>query len=530
MNAKRMACTLAAAISLAVTAVPVNASLKLYVDQKTKQIYAEPGPGRIPLGTFKQVDAEKQGDAEAASDNLDQMIEQKKEEIKKLDRRLKSVEAKQQKADDEKKAKATADKKWHEKYTIGGYTQLRFDALMNGENKRLLQSPTDRGIGGQNNLLLRRARLKLSGDVSDWLSIYTQVDFASSISGVSGTSSTSNSNYAQIRDLYGDIYFDKAREFRVRPGYSKVPLGWEMLQSSQNRVAFERADATDSTAIRDERDLGIFFYWSPEEAQERFKYLVKSGLRGSGDYGVFGFGYFNGQGLNRFELNSSMHTAVRVTYPFEMPWDQMMEIGASGYTGRYMNSPTALTYTPIGASAPITATPTVLCQKNVQGGTSGGSPYGNSGGCNDERVVVHAIWYPKPFGLQAEWAWGNTPMLDDTSVQLGKPVVTGGSLNGGYVQAMYKIDHFYGSWIPYVRYEQYDGGSKFDANSPHMKTSQYEMGVEYMPLPEFQLKAAYSPMARTNLNQTTGISGLNRGLPYGYYSGNVMRLQLQWNY
>lgn len=521
MKANRLAVAVLAALAGEICATVAEASLQLFVDQKTKQIYAEPGPGRIPLGTFKQVDGD-----ESTAENLDTMIEQKKEELKKLDKRLKSVENKQQKADEEKKAKASSEKKWHERYTIGGYTQLRFDAMMNGANKNYVMTPTDRGIGPNTDLLLRRGRLKLSGDVSDWLSIYTQIDFASNIPGVSSSNSTSTANFAQIRDLYADIYFDKEKEYRVRPGYSKVPLGWEMLQSSQNRVAFERADATDSTLVRDERDLGVAFYWSPQEAQDRFKYLVKSGLRGSGDYGVFGFGYFNGQGLNRFELNDSMHTAVRLTYPFEIPGDQMLEVGASGYTGRYVNTPTALTYTPIGASAPITATPVVYCQKN----SSGGSPYGNPGGCNDERVIVHAILYPKPFGLQAEWAWGHTPMLDEQSVQRGKPSVMGGSLNGGYVQAMYKIDHFYGSWIPYVRYEQYDGGSKFDANSPHMRTSQYEMGVEYMPLPEFQLKAAYSPMARTNLNQTSAVAGLNRNLPYGYYSGNVMRLQLQWNY
>lgn len=529
-NRKAVATAMAAALTGGICSVPAEAALQLYVDQKTKQIYAEPGPGRLPLGTFKQVGAE-----EGAAEDLDSMIEQKKEELKKMDKRLKSVENKVQKAEEEKKAKAAvpqADKKWHEKYTIGGYTQLRFDSLMNGENKRFLQTPTDRGIGGQNDLLLRRGRLKLSGDVSDWLSIYTQLDFASTINGLQTNSSNSNteSSFAQIRDLYADIYFDKEREYRVRPGYSKVPFGWELLQSSQNRVAFERADAVDSTIVRNERDLGAFFYWSPEEAQERFKYLVKSGLRGSGDYGVFGFGYFNGQGLNRFELNSSMHTAVRVTYPFELPGDQMLEVGASGITGRYVNTPGSLTYTPIGQTTAITTTPTVTCQRNTTGGSPGGSPHGNSGGCNDERVAVHAVLYPKPFGLQAEWAWGHTPMLNDTSVELGKPVVTGGSLNGGYVQGMYKVDHFYGSWIPYVRYEQYDGGSKFDSNSPHMKVSQYEAGVEYMPLPEFQLKAAYSMMARTNLNQTTAVSGLNRNLPYGYYSGNVMRLQLQWNY
>ena len=31
-------------------------ALDLYVDQKTQQIFAEPGKGRVKLGTFQQVD------------------------------------------------------------------------------------------------------------------------------------------------------------------------------------------------------------------------------------------------------------------------------------------------------------------------------------------------------------------------------------------------------------------------------------------------------------------------------------------
>jgi hypothetical protein len=450
-----------------------------------------------------------------------------------LDNRLKSVESKVKKAEDEKKAKAELpqrDKKWYDRYTIGGYTQLRFSALTSGDEKNVLSLPNDKSIGAPNNLFLRRARLKLSGDVTDWLSIYTQLDFASSISGVSASNSTSTNNFAQIRDLYGDIYFDDHKEFRLRPGISKVPFGWELLQSSQNRTSQERAQVTSPMTIRDERDLGAFFYWSPKEAQDRFKYLVKSGLKGSGDYGVFGFGFFNGQGLDRFELNQSMHSAVRLTYPFEIPGDQMLEVGASGFTGRYINTPTALTYTPEGSSRTITTTPVVTCQNKL---STGGVRFGNNGGCNDERVGMHAILYPKPIGIQAEWIWGYTPMLNDESVRVGKPYVEGGSLNGGYVQVQYMLEHFYGTWYPYFKYEQYDGGSKFDANSPHARISHYEWGVEYDPLPEFALRATYDVLGATNVTQTTSLGrfeGLNNGLPYGFYNGNIVRLGLQWNY
>jgi hypothetical protein len=141
--------------------------------------------------------------------------------------------------------------------------------------------------------------------------------------------------------------------------------------------------------------------------------------------------------------------------------------------------------------------------------------------------------YPKPFGVQAEWRWGHTPMLNEQSVADGDPFVANGSANGGYIQAMYKIDHFYGTWYPYFKYEQYDGGSKFDANSPHMKVSHYEFGFEYDPLPEIVLRATYDILAATNVGQTGiggAFTGLSNNLPYGYYNGNIVRLGLQWNY
>jgi hypothetical protein len=79
------------------------------------------------------------------------------------------------------------------------------------------------------------------------------------------------------------------KEFRLRVGQSKVPFGFENLQSSQNRLTLDRNDALNS-AVANERDLGAFFYWAPSKIRERFAMLVKDGYKGSGDYGVFAFG------------------------------------------------------------------------------------------------------------------------------------------------------------------------------------------------------------------------------------------------
>jgi hypothetical protein len=49
-----------------------------------------------------------------------------------------------------------------------------------------------------------------------------------------------------------------------------VPYGFENLQSSQNRLALDRSDALNS-AVKDERDLGAFYYYTPLATQAMFQ-------------------------------------------------------------------------------------------------------------------------------------------------------------------------------------------------------------------------------------------------------------------
>jgi phosphate-selective porin len=64
------------------------------------------------------------------------------------------------------------------------------------------------------------------------------------------------------------------KKISLRVGQSKVPFGFENLQSSQNRLTLDRNDALNS-AVANERDLGAFFYAS--KIRERFAMLVKDG-------------------------------------------------------------------------------------------------------------------------------------------------------------------------------------------------------------------------------------------------------------
>ena len=88
---------------------------------------------------------------------------------------------------------------------------------------------------------IRRARLIIAEDVSDHLRLYFQSDFANN-----PADSSPNTFFAQIRDLYGDIYVDKEKVHRFRIGQSKIPWGFEEMQSSGNRIPLDRSDAIDS--------------------------------------------------------------------------------------------------------------------------------------------------------------------------------------------------------------------------------------------------------------------------------------------
>ncbi len=187
--------------------------------------------------------------------------------------------------------KPTEEKSWYEKFKVGGYTQFRInETVAQDAGSAPAQHVGDSSVGPNQGFSIRRARLVLQGDVTDHIFIYFQPEFAASVPG-----SPDSNHYVQLRDWYSDLYIDEDKVCRVRLGQSKVPYGWENLQSSGTRVPLDRNDGLNS-AVRNERDLGAFFYWTPEYAQEFFKYTQDEGLKGSGNYGVFGVGFYNGQG------------------------------------------------------------------------------------------------------------------------------------------------------------------------------------------------------------------------------------------
>lgn len=377
---------------------------------------------------------------------------------------------------------------WYNKISLRGYVQVRYNGLFSTNDKVSCEqcdkswgtTSTEADAKSNNGFFIRRARLVFSGQILPNVYFYFQPDFASAPS--SGVN-----NFAQIRDAYFDLSFDKKREFRVRIGQSKVPFGFENLQSSQNRLTLDRNDALNS-AVANERDLGAFFYWAPSKIRERFAMLIKDGYKGSGDYGVFAFGAYNGQTANKSEANRNLHVVTRISYPFEVG-NQIIEPGIQAYTGKWA----------------------------FTNELSTGVTTANKQNTLDQRVAASFILYPKPFGIQAEYNIGKGPRYNKIT-----NTVDVSSLEGGYVTLNYKLDLPKKQLLyPFAKFQYYDGGKKQEKDARSYVVRDYELGLEWQPFKAFELVAEWVIADRTFEDSA---------LPNNRQKGNLLRLQAQFNF
>lgn len=376
-------------------------------------------------------------------------------------------------------AKKEVKKQWYESFSIRGYMQVRYNRLLE-TNQKLKCEQCDRSWGENGGFIIRRGRIIISGNITDNIYFYIQPDF--------GSSTGTTQNIFQLRDAYLDIGFDKKNEFRVRVGQSKVPYGFENMQSSQNRLPLDRNDGLNS-AVSNERDLGVFFYWAPKNKRDLFASFVKDNLKGSGDYGVFAFGAYNGQTANRAEQNNKLHVVARISYPFTVG-KHIIETGIQAYTGDYV--------LPADLRSPTT--------KGVQ-----------SFEFKDQRIATSFILYPKPFGIQAEYNWGKgpeyNPIKDSIEIQ---------NLNGGYITASLKVEGKKGMiFFPFTRVQQYKGGKKHELDARRYVVKEIEGGLEWQMNKNFEFTVSYVISKRRFES-----SNLKNNLQ----SGNLLRLQAQINF
>lgn len=369
--------------------------------------------------------------------------------------------------------------KWYESISIRGYMQVRYNRLLE-TNPSLRCEQCDRSWGDNGGLFIRRLRVIIYGQIHERIYFYIQPDLASA-------ASTSAQNFAQIRDAYVDLGLDKKSTFRIRLGQSKIPFGFENLQSSQNRLPLDRNDALNS-AVSNERDLAGFFYWAPQKKRKLFSSLVSEGYKGSGDYGVFGFGVYNGQTANRPELNNNLHIVGRVSYPVEIG-NQIIEPSLQAYSGKYV----------IPADQ-ISSGTKIKQDKNYR----------------DERVAGTFVLYPKPFGIQAEYNLGRGPEFNvvTDSIELK-------NLSGGYATFSYMMKIKEQIILPFFRVQTYSGGKKHELDARSYDVNEYEIGVEWQPIRNFELVTMYT-ISKRRFEDFRNKDNVQKG--------SLLRLQAQLNF
>ena len=368
---------------------------------------------------------------------------------------------------------------WADKVQIRGYMQVRYNRLFE-TNPDLGCSQCDRSWGNNGGLFLRRMRIIFFGQISKRVYFYVQPDFASS-------ASNENLHFAQLRDAYFDLGLDKNNEYRLRIGQSKIPYGFENMQSSQNRLPLDRNDALNS-AVLNERDMGVFFYWAPKSTRKLFSSLVRDGLKGSGDYGVFAFGAYNGQTANKPELNNNPHIVSRIAYPIKIK-NQIIEPALQAYTGQWVLAKSSLSQ-----NVKVNANATYL----------------------DQRVAASFVVYPQPFGIMAEYNIGKGPEFNKHTDSIETR-----DLKGGYITLNYRIVTNEQQIFPFVRMQHYSGGKKFETDARSFSVNEYEFGVEWQPNNSFELVVMYTH----SLRRYEDFVKQNN-----FQQGNLLRIQAQMNF
>jgi Phosphate-selective porin O and P. len=220
-----------------------------------------------------------------------------------------------------------------------------------------------------------------------------------------------------------------------------------------------------------------------------FSSLVRDGLKGSGDYGVFAFGAYNGQTANKPEQNNNRHLVTRITYPFELANGQIFEPGIQAYSGMFVVAKDQLTR---------------------------GTKAREDRNYRDERIAATLQWYPKPFGVLAEFNVGRGPEFNPATDSIETR-----RLMGGYATFSYMLKKGDQTIIPFARAQFYDGGKKHELDARSYSVREVEIGIEWQPMKQFELVAMYTISSR-RFEDFTQQDNLQQG--------RLLRLQAQVNF
>lgn len=194
-------------------------ALDLYVDTHTKQIYAEPGAGRVKLGSFEKVEdsAAQKAEIEAIKEDL----ALKNNELKALDEHMKEAEQVKIKMGKKGVEFESADKDF--KFKIGG--RIHADSAFTSGDDNLMKASSGKNAEATDGTEIRRARIEMVGTFwKDW-NFKSQWDFAD--------------NAVTTKDLF--IQYAGLKNFTFTVGQQKQLFSRELYESSNDLVFMERS-------------------------------------------------------------------------------------------------------------------------------------------------------------------------------------------------------------------------------------------------------------------------------------------------
>jgi len=241
--------TLAIATTLGASASFSAFAIDLYVDTKTKQIYAEPGPHRQLIGAFERVEdkpaAAPADTAEIAAVRED--LEMKTNEIKALQEHMTEVEQVKVKMDKGGLQVESADKNF--KFKFGG--RIMADATWNSGDDYFTRPPQIPGrppvlgthLEANDGTEIRRGRMRFEGVFwQDWLT-RLEADFAD--------------DNVRVKDAF--LEYNGFDFVTITAGQQKQNFSRELQESSNDMMFTERSLMNILAAPVVDRAIGLNF-------------------------------------------------------------------------------------------------------------------------------------------------------------------------------------------------------------------------------------------------------------------------------
>lgn len=248
--------TLTVAAVLGTNAISTAYAIDLYVDVKTKQIYAEPGPHRQLMGAFERIE-DKAASAPADIAAVQQDLEMKTNEIKALQEH--AAEADKVKVIMDKKGLQVESKDKNFKFKLGG--RIHADSSFHsGDNYAEADdegklTPVDANDGTE----IRRARMRFEGVFyKDWL-FRTEADFAD--------------DNVRVKDAF--IQYLGLKDYvTITVGQQKQNFSRELQESSNDMMFTERSLMNILNNPTVDRAIGLNFNSAGEN------YMAEVGIFG----------------------------------------------------------------------------------------------------------------------------------------------------------------------------------------------------------------------------------------------------------